>query len=212
MTLGTYSSLSLADARARTLDVIAKAQAGDDPAAEQREKEARYDETVEKIGRAWVEQHARSNNRSWRFQERQLELYVYPKLGSRAVPSLKRRDIIDLVDEIALKSRDGAEGADGKGTKRRLGGATAADNVLRVLRSVLNWAVSKDKLTTNPAVGVRAPQKAKARERTLSHDEIKAVWEGAQALGYPFGTHFLLCLLTAMWARQPISGVKDLPQ
>jgi len=112
------------------------------------------------------------------------------------VSSLKRRDIIDLVDEITLKSRDAAEEADGKGAKRRLGSATAADNVLRVLRSVLNWAVSKDKLTANPAVGVRAPRKPKARERTLSEDEIKAVWEGATALGYPFGTHFLLCLLT----------------
>ena len=106
MTLGTYPALSLADARTRALEVIAKAQAGDDPAAEQRDKESRYGETVEKIGRSWVEQHAKPNNRSWRFQERQLELYVYPKLGNRAVSSLKRRDIIDLVDEIALKGCD----------------------------------------------------------------------------------------------------------
>ena len=200
MTLGSYPALSLANARTAALAVIAKAQAGDDPLAERREKEARYGETVEKIGRAWVEQHAKPNNRSWRFQERQLELYVYPKLGSRSVSSLKRRDIIDLVDEIALKGRDAdeaeARGADRKGAKRRLGGTTAADNVLRVLRSVLNWAVSKDKLTANPAVGVRAPLKPKARERTLSDNEIKAVWDGATALGYPFGTHLLLCLLT----------------
>ncbi|WP_204314565.1 hypothetical protein, partial [Stenotrophomonas maltophilia] len=90
------------------------------------------------------------NNRSWRFQERQLELYVYPKLGSRAVSSLKRRDVIDLIDEIAMKGREADEDAnskaDEKAAKRRLGGSTAADNVLRVLRSVLNWAVSKDKL------------------------------------------------------------------
>src|SRR5829696_7829315 len=201
VTLGSYPALSLANARTAALAVIATAQAGDDPAAEQREKEARYGETVEKIGRAWVEQHAKPNNRSWRFQERQLELYAYPKLGGRAVSSLKRRDIIDLVDAIALKGRDGADEPEAKGVhrkaaKRRLGGTTAADNVLRVLRSVLNWAVSKDKLTANPAVGVRAPQKPKARERTLSDDEIKAVWEGAAGLGYPFGTHLLLCLLT----------------
>jgi integrase len=123
------------------------------------------------------------------------------KLGSRPVASLKRRDIIDFVDEIALKGRDGADeadatGTDVKGAKRCIGGTTAADNVLRVLRSVLNWAVSKDKLTANPAVGVRAPLKPKARERTLSDNEIKAVWAGATALGYPFGTHLLLCLLT----------------
>jgi len=200
MTLGTYPALSLADARTAALAVIAKAQAGDDPVSERREKEARYGETVEKIGRAWVEQHAKPNNRSWRFQERQLELYVYPKLGSRAVSSLKRRDVIDLIDEIAMKGREADEDAnskaDEKAAKRRLGGSTAADNVLRVLRSVLNWAVSKDKLTANPAVGVRAPQKPKARERTLTDDEIKAVWAGATALGYPFGTHLLLCLLT----------------
>src|SRR3954454_11911502 len=133
MTLGIYPALSLASARTAALTVLAKAQAGDDPLAERREKEARYGETVEKIGRAWVEQHSRPNNRSWRFQQRQLELYVYPKLGSRAVSSLKRRDIIDLVDAIALTNSDGDEesdpkGADGKGTKRCLGGTTAADN------------------------------------------------------------------------------------
>ena len=85
MTLGTCPALSLADARVRALEVIAKAQAGNDPGAEQRETEERYGETVEKIGRAWLEQHAKLNNRSWRFQEHQLELYVFPKLGSRAV-------------------------------------------------------------------------------------------------------------------------------
>jgi len=196
VTLGSYPALSLANARTAALAVIATAQAGDDPVAERREKEARYGETVEKIGRAWVEQHSRPNNRSWRFQERQLELYVYPKLGNRAVSSLKRRDIIDLVDEIAVKGRDGGRHADAKGSKRRFGGMTAADNVLRVLRAVLNWAVSKDKLTLNPATGVRAPQKPTVRERTLSEGEIKAVWDGAITLGYPFGSHLLLCLLT----------------
>ncbi|MFL5195782.1 MAG: tyrosine-type recombinase/integrase, partial [Microvirga sp.] len=201
MTLGIYPALSLANARTAALTVLAKAQAGDDPLAERREKEARHGETVEKIGRAWVEQHSRPNNRSWRFQQRQLELYVYPKLGSRSVSSLRRRDIIDLVDGIAVKASDGgndghAESALATGSKRRVGGMTAADNVLRVLRAVLNWAVSKDKLTANPAVGVRAPQRPKARERTLSEDEIRALWQGATALGYPFGTHLLLCLLT----------------
>jgi hypothetical protein len=77
MTLGSYPALSLANARTAVLAVIAKAQTGEDPLAERRENEARYGETVEKIGRAWVEQHAKPNNRSWRFQERQLELYVY---------------------------------------------------------------------------------------------------------------------------------------
>lgn len=201
MTLGTHPALSLADARAAALAVIAKAQAGDDPVAERREKEARYGETVEKIGWTWVEQHAKPNNRSWRFQERQLELYVYPKLGNRAVSSLKRRDVIDLIDEIGMRGRKADEESDGrpnekKTAKRRLGGSTTADNVLRVFRSVLNWAVSKDRLTVNPAIGIRAPQKPKARERTLTDDEIKAVWAGATSLGYPFGTHLLLCLLT----------------
>jgi integrase len=185
MTLGSYPALSLANARTAALAVIAKAQAGDDPLADRREKEARYGETVEKIGRAWVEQHSKPNNRSWLFQERQLELHVYPKLGRRPVSSLKRRDIIDLVDEIAIKGGNGCGG-----------GMTAADNVLRVLRAVLNWAVAKGKLAANAAAGGRPPQKPKVRERTLSEDEIRALWQGATGLGYPFGTHLLLCLLT----------------
>lgn len=198
MTLGTFPALSLAGARTAALAVIAKAQAGDDPVAERREKDARYDETVEVIGRMWVEQHAKLNNRSWHSQERQLELYVYPKFGRRAASSLKRRDIIDLIDEIALTGREQNANLPLKiGSRRKpQGGNTAADNVLKVFRSVLNWALSKDKLTANPALGVRAPQKAKARERTLSDEEIKAVWTGAEALGYPFGSHLLLCLLT----------------
>ena len=198
MTLGTFPALSLAGARIAALAVIAKAQAGDDPIAERREKDVRYGETVEVIGRMWVEQHAKLNNRSWRSQERQLELYVYPKFGRRAISSLKRRDIIDLIDEIALTGREQNEKLPLKIGSRResQGGNTVADNVLKVFRSVLNWALSKDKLTANPASGVRAPHKAEARERTLSDEEIKAVWQGAQTLGYPFGSHLLLCLLT----------------
>ena len=115
MTLGTYPALSLADARTAAVEAIAKAQTGGDPVAERREKEARYGETVGEIGRAWVQQHAKPNNRSWWFQDRQLKLHVYPKLGSRAVSSLTRRDIIDLVDEVALKGGK----ADGRRRARR---------------------------------------------------------------------------------------------
>lgn len=201
MTLGTYPAIKLAEARTMALQAIAKAQEGEDPVAERREKEARYGDTVEKIGRAWIEQHAKPNNRSWKFQERQLELYVFPRLGRRSAASLKRRDVIDLIDDITLRAVAAApeepkQRGRGKSQKRMLGGAGAADNVLRILRSMLNWAVSKDRLTTNPAAGVRTPQRPQARERTLSDDEIKAVWKGATALGYPFGMHMLLCLLT----------------
>jgi integrase len=192
MTLGTFPAISLSDARKLALEVIGKAQTGDDPVAERREKEARYGETVEKVGRAWIELHCKPNNRSWRFQERQLELYVFPTLGSRAISALRRRDIIELMDDIVAKGQK----TDDDQKKQRVGGATASDNVLRLFRAMLNWAVARDKLSTNPASGIRVSVKPKPRERSLTDKEIKTVWDGASKLGYPFGTHLLLCLLT----------------
>jgi integrase len=43
---------------------------------------------------------------------------------------------------------------------------------------------------------VERPGEETQRERTLTADEIAAVWSGADTLGYPFGPYFQLALLT----------------
>ena len=81
------------------------------------------------------------------------------------------------------------------------GRAPHAHHVLAYLRPALTWAVEKEIIETNPAVGIPDPdprkREARTRDRYLNDDEIRLFWSACDKLGWPFGPMFKLLLLTA---------------
>jgi integrase len=65
------------------------------------------------------------------------------------------------------------------------------------LRTLFNWAVEKDYLTASPVVRMKPPTKERARDRSLSDDEIRWFWQATGKLRWPFGPLFRLLLVTA---------------
>ena len=70
------------------------------------------------------------------------------------------------------------------------------NRTLSWLRRLCGWAVERDLITVNPCAGVRPPTPETARDRILSDDELKAVWQASGELGQPYAEFIRLLILT----------------
>src|SRR3546814_16349598 len=60
-----------------------------------------------------------------------------------------------------------------------------------------NWAADRGHIAASPLAGMRRPELSYVpRERNLSMDELRRVWDAAGDMGYPFGPMYRLLLLT----------------
>jgi len=176
-TIGRYPRVSLANARRSALDVMRKAQEGIDA----REHRAREGSTLTyaELAAAYVEKHLRLNARSWKNISSGLVHTRMDRFKKRRVADIRRRDIIELIDEIV---------AEGK--------PQAAINQLRFLKMMFNWAAGRDMIAANPCDGVKPPGRTHERDRVLSNGEIVAVWNATAQLPQPFGAMYRMFMLT----------------
>jgi integrase len=61
---------------------------------------------------------------------------------------------------------------------------------------MFNWCIKRDYLEDNPTKGIDPPAKERSRERVLSHEELRLVWEAAGVEGYPWGAMVQMLILT----------------
>ena len=73
-----------------------------------------------------------------------------------------------------------------------------ADRTLAVVRAAINWHAIRDEDFISPIVRgmARTKPKERARERTLTDEELRAVWNVAEATEGPFGKLVQFLLLT----------------
>ena len=82
-----------------------------------------------------------------------------------------------------------------------------AHNALGYIRRLYSWAIGThefgveaspvERLSPKDLIGKR-----EARDRTLSDDELRAVWNAAGQMGYPYGDIFRLLILTGQRERE----------
>jgi len=152
LTFGRYPSISLANARALALDAKSAVAEGRDP---RRPTDAM---TVNDLAARYVELHA-STLRSADEIKRRIYRNIVPVIGNVKLSELHRRDATRVVDAV---------------TKRNAPGE--AKQCFGDLRGMLRWAVSRGDLDHNPIEGMKKPQGSKPRERVLSDDEIRTLW------------------------------------
>lgn len=88
-------------------------------------------------------------------------------------------------------------------------GVIAARRAYAVIRKLFNCAVGRDIIQATPAVipNDDLPGEEVKRDRTLTDDELKAVWSASDGLGYPFGPMFQLLLSTGQ-RRDEVAGMR----
>jgi integrase len=89
----------------------------------------------------------------------------------------------------------------------RRGSPYQAHNALGYLRRLFNWAIGTHEfgIRTSPVAQLKPNDligKREARERTLSDEELRVVWNAADKMGYPYGPVFRLLVLTGQRERE----------
>ena len=162
MTLGKHPHCSLADARKLHRDALRILESGKDPALEKQKEKiiARDSATVNGLIEEYLEKWAKPNKRSWKADERTLNTDVKPLWGKLKASDISRRDVVLLLDKI-----------------KERGSPIAANRTLACIRRMYNFGIERDLITTSPCVAVKAVAPENRRDRLLSEDEIRIVWQ-----------------------------------
>jgi len=137
-----------------------------DPVAEQERQRAEAKraaaETVNAVLDRFLERHVRPGLRSAHAIERALDVYVRPRWGSMSIYELRRSHIVAMLDAVEDE-----------------GGPVMADRVLSYVRKAFNWRAARDDDFVPPIVPGMARTKGKdrARDRILSDEEIRELWQ-----------------------------------
>src|SRR4029078_6325915 len=105
--------------------------------------------TVEQLIHRFDERYA-SRNKSGAATTGFLRRYVLPAWGPRPIGSVKRADVVALLDAIVDEGKP-----------------FAANRCFAAIRRMYSWAVERSYLETSPCYGVKAPTKEASRERVL---------------------------------------------
>ena len=178
-TIGPYGRVTLHQARGAALKIFAARTEGRDPAAEKQQARRRLVvDRVEDLVELFITEHV-SKTRSAREISRLLRREVNPSWGTRSVHEIGKRQIIELVTEVAAR-----------------GTPSAANKLLKMVKAFFGWCVGRAILDVSPANGLTAPAREKARDRVLGDDELARVLLAARRIGYPYGGIVELLALT----------------
>jgi len=108
----------------------------------------------------------------------------------RDVRDIGRKDVLDVLDAVVER-----------------GSPSGANHALAAIRKCFNWCVERGVIESSPCSGIKKPAMAEARERVLSDDELRSIWQATDAIGYPFGVLVQLLLLTAQ-RRNEVVGMR----
>ena len=89
----------------------------------------------------------------------------------------------------------------------RIEAPVAANRVHSIVRKLFNWAVENDLIVSSPVAGLKAPHAETSRDRVLSDDELRRVWQAAEGLGPLNGDMVRLLVLTGQ-RRGEVAGMQ----
>ena len=72
---------------------------------------------------------------------------------------------------------------------------------------MFNWAVARDIIAASPCAGVKPPTAERSRDRVLTDQELRAVWQAADKIGGTFGALVRLLILTGQ-RRDEVAGMR----
>jgi integrase len=180
-TIGSAATLDLDQARKRAKSILGQVAHGADPVVDKRKEGEADRSSLKAISERYL---AREGTKLRTTEKRRatLERLVFPKLGARQIEEIRRSDVQHLLDEIEDER-----------------GSAMADQVLAILRRIMNWHASRSDDYRSPIVrgmARRDPQE-RERDRILSDAELVAVWKTAEGYAGPWGHLIRLLLLTA---------------
>jgi integrase len=161
MKLGTYPLFALGEARKEAVKILRNAELGLDPASEKQEE--RHAVTFKELAQEYLERHAKMKKKSWVEDERVINKDLIPVFGNQLAKDITRRDVRAFLERKAITA------------------PVMANRIRALLRKIFNWAITSEIVESNPVYLIPALAKEHARDRVLSKDEIKCVWNAIDA-------------------------------
>jgi integrase len=177
--------ITLAEARKRAADVWLEVTQGREVT-----QPKRGGDTVERWAAVFIERHAQKKRESTLRQVRHVfEDIVLPQWGALPVTDIRRRDIIDLLEDLAEDK------------------PVMANRVQAWLSAFFNWLVEREAIEASPCVKIKRRGEEHERERVLSPDELRAVWRACDGLDDTAGACIRTMILTGM-RRGAVAGMR----
>jgi integrase len=151
--LGRYPQLSLAEARARAVELKQQLHEGRDPRGR-----APGAMTVADLVLDYINKHA-AEIKTGKALEARLRRDVLRAIGAVELHHLHRRDVHRVIDTIKERGSPGM-----------------AKKVFDDLGAMLRWAVGRGYLDVDPTAQMDGPRPSEPRDRFLSEAEISALW------------------------------------
>jgi hypothetical protein len=104
---------------------------------------------------------------------------------SRRIADIRKGDVLNVLDKLI---------DDGKPVE--------ANRTFALARKLFGWCLMRDIIAASPVAGIAAPSEETPRERALTDDEVRQLWQALDGLGHPFGSWAKLQLLTAARASR----------
>jgi integrase len=188
----SLGNISLSAARKAAADALHEVQQGRDPTALKQQARAKRRAIEADTFAAIVERYFQiecglrrdgdrltfsPNHRTAPRRLADLERLVLPALGKRPVSEIKRSEVVAVLDSIELQQ-----------------GPVMADRTLGYVRRIFNWHAARSDDFRSPIVRGMARTKGseRARQRILSDDEIRKVWNTKAEGPFPALIKFLL--------------------
>ena len=195
---GGAAVLTLAAARAAATQALHQIEQGIDPAAAKQaarvtamEQEAlRAQDGVARLINDFIEFHGKRKLRPNTLAQHVsvARRFVLPAWRDRTVHDIRKRDIIALIEPIAIDR------------------PVMANRTRGVLSKFFNWLVARDVIAANPCAGVEMPGAETARDRYLDDAEIAQLWAACE--GDPIFGAAIRIMLLAGARRSEVAGMR----
>jgi integrase len=178
------SGLTLAAARRLAAEAMYALAQGIDPAEAKKAAAAKAAAAAANTVAAVCEEYLRREGGKLRTVDQRISILnrlVYPALGDRQIDTVRRSDIVRLLDQVE----------DGSGPRM-------ADSTLATVRRIFAWHATRSDDFRSPVVRGMGRQDVAAhrRSRILDDDELRRLWRATEADGGPFSALVQFLLLT----------------
>jgi integrase len=178
MAIGDVHHLPIDAARREARKLLGRVAAGGDPLEERRQAERAKTDTFFSISEEFLAREG-GKLRSAKQYRAIAERLLYPTLAKDQISAIRRSDIVRLLDKIEDQS-----------------GPAMARQAHAVLRRIMTWHSARADDFRSPLVRGLGYGAGEARQRILSDDELRAVFQAAEASPTPFARLVQFLLLT----------------
>lgn len=192
VTIGRHGNWTPEEARAQARRLRQMVDVGVDPREVERERQRTHiDLAFDRMLERFLDEYGKIkwSRATYATGESNLRRYALPVLKGKALPDISRADVRALRDSVPASKR---------GLRRSLFAHT---------RKMFTWAVSEGYITRSPFEGLANPQAVASRDRVITDEEIKLIWQASSELTPPYGHMVRLLLLTGQ-RRDEVAGMR----